>query len=238
MRFGAILSILVVFCAAPVVGQSRAFDCLDGKQISSTEAQELVAKVQESYAKVQSFKAEFFQDSYVAALEVSEGSAGQVWFSKPGKMKWLYEKPEQQTFIVRDETLWLYQNRENQVLIDDFKNAVISDLPVAFLMGLGNLSRDFKLVGACASAEGPVLEFRPANAKSAGSNPQSALKSFSLLVGGDGFPKGAKVSDVGGNTTALLLDHKKLSDSFEEKIFAADFPKGADINDRRSKDKA
>ncbi|MBN8549167.1 MAG: outer membrane lipoprotein carrier protein LolA [Deltaproteobacteria bacterium] len=236
MRIFLVSLVSSLVLATSVTAQSRAFDCDPSKKISLKSAQEIVTRVQDNYAKVKTLQANFLQDSFVASLEVSELSSGQVWFSKPGKMKWLYKSPEEQTFIVRDETLWLYQNRENQLLIDDFRNVLISDLPVAFLMGLGNLSRDFKLTTACQGPEGTVLEFVPLAGDA--QDPKQALKLFRLLVSVDYYPKGAKVSDVGGNTTAILLEDRKTNSEIGDSVYASDFPKGADINDRRSKDKA
>lgn len=236
MRFIFVLIALAWVHGSRVQAQARAFDCLPGKNLSLKNGMTIVEKVQTSYAKVNTLEASFVQDSFVSSLEVSELSSGQVWFSKPGRMKWLYARPEEQTFIVRDETLWLYQKRENQLLIDDFRNVLISDLPVAFLMGLGSLSRDFKLTKACEGIEGAVLEFVPAAKTQAGEN--QSLKSFKLLVSADYFPKGAKVSDIGGNTTAILLEDRKLNTSIEDQTYAGQFPRGADINDRRSKEKA
>lgn len=236
MRFLLALIALLLVQGTSLFAQTRAFDCLPGKKVSAKEGQAAVDKIQDSYSKVKTLEANFLQDSFVASLEVSELSSGQVWFSKPGRMKWHYKRPDEQTFIVRDETLWLYQNRENQLLIDDFKNVLISDLPVAFLMGLGNLSRDFKLQQACQGSEGMVLEFAPVVSGSA--DAKQSLKSFRLLVSGDYSPKGAKVSDIGGNTTAILLEDRKLNNAIADQTYASEFPKGADINDRRNKDKA
>lgn len=175
-------------------------------------------------------QAVFAQDSFVAALEISELSTGKVLFSKPGKMKWSYASPEEQVFLVRDQTLWFYQKRENQLLIDDFKNVLISDLPVAFLMGLGNLKNDFNVLRACRGTDGTIFEL---SAKSDKNDRAKELKSFELLVGEGGLPHGARIRDAGGNSTAIVFTDVVANPVIPDAAFSPDFPKGGDINDRR-----
>lgn len=225
---------LVVGCCSGASAQSRSFECRAGKIIDIGTASKTVDKVQDAYAGIQALSADFGQDSFVAALEVSEFSSGKVWFSKPGKMKWLYQSPEEQTFLVRNETLWFYQKQENQLTIDEFRNVLISDLPVAFIMGIGDLKKDFKLISACEGMEGTILEFEP-RIKQADPNRGASLKSFRLLIGSDFIPRGARVSDVGNNVTAIVLKDLQINPQIVESTFAANFPKGGDINDRRRK---
>ncbi len=232
MRWVGILPFLLfVVAPASLMAEQGDFSCSGGKALAVAKGREVVQHVQEAYSKVASLSASFSQDSFVSALEISEMSSGTVWFTRPGKMKWLYLSPEEQTFLVRDGTLWYYQKSENQLVIDDFKDRVISDLPVAFLMGLGNLSRDFNLLRACPGAVGTILEFAPG--QTAQSTPSSSLKAFKLLVGDDFYPRGAAVTDVGGNTTSILLSGLSVNVKVPEDTFAASFPKGGDINDRR-----
>lgn len=228
-----ILAFSSFFLAATSSAQERAFDCPGGKELSASAGKEIVEKVQKAYADVKGLKAQFVQASFIQALEVSEGSQGEVWFRKPGLMKWVYSDPEVQTFLVRDDTLWFYQQREQQVLVDQFKDVLISDLPVSFLMGIGDLSKDFSLQKACSGPEGTVLEFEPK-----GGQPQDEekrLQSFRLLVGSNYMPSGARVSDAGGNTTAILLRKVDVNPAIPDETFAPDFPKGIDVIDRRTK---
>jgi outer membrane lipoprotein carrier protein len=205
--------------------------------LTSAQATDALGKVQNAYSGVQSLKAGFTQESYLASLESSETSSGSVWFSKPGKMKWNYAEPEIQTFLVKDSTLWLYQKEENQVLIDEFRKVLISDLPVSFLMGLGNLKSDFSVISACQNTEGLVFNLVPSKSKDAGAKKgDEGLKGFRLLVNPNtNLPKGAMVTDVGGNVTAITLSALEANPKVNDSIFAADFPKSADINDRRVK---
>ena len=219
----------LLLCPLSLHAQSRAFDCDKDSALPIPEGRELVAKVQDEYAKTKTLRGNFFQDSYNAALEMSEAATGKFYFAKPGRMRWDYETPTVQTFLVRDTTLWLYQEAERQVLIDQFDKVLLSDLPVAFLMGLGNLKEDFELLKACRVPDGTVLELKSKTKK------KEDLASFKLLIGrGSLLPAGASVTDVGGNETAILLTSVQFNPDLAPDRFEAQFPKGVDVQDRRS----
>jgi len=212
---------------------TAAFECR-GTPFTPSAGAALLAEVQATYGRTQTLRARFVQDSYLAALDASERSSGQVWFEKPGRMRWEYESPEKQLFVVREETVWLYQPESNQVLIDRFRNVLISDLPVSFLLGLGSLATDFTLRKACSTAAGgAVLDLAPrAGGKQSASD---TLAGFVLLVDAGRMPSGANVVDVGGNITAIRLLEVTPNVAIDSARFKVEFPAGTDINDQRPK---
>ena len=225
-----ILSLFLLACDASAA--SRAFECNEQGNSSvkpdSKAAAALSDAVQKNYASISSLQAHFEQDSYLAALDTSEASSGSVWFKKPGLMRWNYETPEKQVFLIREHTVWYYQDLEKQLLIDDLGEMLLSDLPVSFLFGIGNLSRDFEALKVCRSASGRVLTLRPRNATS------NELKEFDLLIDRDAaLPRGARVIDSSGNVTAIELRNVETDQSIEAAVFEANFPKGIDISDKR-----
>jgi outer membrane lipoprotein carrier protein len=214
--------------------QGTAFECSQGSEMPSTEAQQLLAKVQTTYASIETLHGNFKQDSYVAALDEQETSSGEMWFGKPGKMRWVYAKPRPQTVVINGGTLWLYQPENRQVVIDDIGNVLLSSLPVSFMMGLGNLSRDFELKGACRTGEGVVLRLIPQK-KEGRSDQGEALEGFDLLVdAAQGLPKGAKISSLGGNETAIVFSELSTKGGIQPAgRFVLEYPKGVDVMDRR-----
>lgn len=213
-----------------VFAAEKSFQCPDRGSFSQERAAEELLRVQEGYAEIKTVHASFTQESYAAALEMTETSSGEVYFESPGKMRWHYRQPEEQIFVVQGESLMLYQKIENQVVIDDFAAVMISDLPVAFMMGLGDLRRDFKVASGCSTKEGVVLNLVPLG----DSHKDQQLSGFSLLLGVDQpFPKGVKVVDVGGNQTVIKLDDMVVNSKLEQSLFQIDFPRGVDIVDRR-----
>jgi len=209
------------------------FDCAEATTLTQPQQIQELKKLQSAYQSTNTLEAKFEQDSFVASLELSEVSSGQVYLRKPGRMRWHYQLPEEQDFIVRDETLWLYQPEQRQVTIDQFKRNLISDLPVAFLMGLGDLSSNFDVITGCRSGNRIVLELKSKSKKNSGND----LASLTLAVGDADESirtlRGAKIIDSSGNSTAIALIDLRSGAVLGEDRFSILFPEGVDIIDRR-----
>lgn len=225
----------LLLCASFGEAQLRSFDCAPDTELSQAEGRSVIDRVQEQYNNISSFRSQFHQHSYLAAMDIGELSTGTVWFSKPGRMKWEYQTPEEQVFLVRDETLWLYQKEDRQLIINNFVDVLLTDLPVAFIMGLGDLRRDFSLKKACRNQEGLVIELTAKEGGDAAGSKHEGLEGFKLLVReGAPVPAGAQVIHLGGNLTSILLTEIRANPEITERFFAPNFPSGIDINDMRN----
>ena len=214
--------------AVSLEAQTRSFDCEGRTSVPRSEAEDIVSRVQGAYSGVRALKGNFFQESFNSSLEMSEVASGRFSFHKPGRMRWDYETPARQTFLVRESTVWLFQEEQAQLLIDEFEKILLTDLPVAFLMGIGDLKSDFNVVSACRNPDGTVLDLHPGPGKG------SQLAGFKLLIGpGSSLPAGASVEDVSGNTTSIILTAVETDPELNDREFSPDFPKGIDIQDRR-----
>jgi outer membrane lipoprotein carrier protein len=234
-----IIQVLIVLStlAGSVFAQEHAFQCDPSKKISLKEGEALIDKVQARYQGEQSLRAKFYQYSFLAALDTSELSSGDVFFLKPGKMRWDYKEPDVQIFLVKESIVWFYQEAERQVMINDFDKVVLSDLPVAFLMGIGNLRRDFTLKEGCRNKDGIMLDLRaiPKTDRDQADG-QPELAGFKLLIDPEThFPRGAEVAHLGGNLTSILLSGVELGVKLDPALFEPVFPKGTDTNDLRTR---
>lgn len=221
------------------------FTC--GPSISASEANALLERVQRAYNKVKSLHAKFTQESRIAALDESEEASGTVRFLKPGRMRWDYEFPEPQMFLVRDETMYLFQPELSQVVVQSLREVLLADMPVSFLMGIGKLDQDFSVVSACSAGSLTRLSLVPKQ-QAEREERREDLRSFDLLVDPDTFlPAGARVVDVAGNVTSIALHdvrsgaessagtrpedaHQEVA---KESDFEPSFPSGVDVDDRR-----
>lgn len=189
----------------------------------------ILKKVQGRYSELSSLKARFTQTSYSPALDLREISSGEVSYSSAGAMRWDYLAPEAQTFSVIGKDIWFYQPRERQLMIDRIEEMVISDLPLAFLGGMGNLVEKFSVAKSCQLGKTIVLELMPLG------KDDEALKRFVLVVdGGDFLPRSAEVIDAGGNETRITLSDLRPNVKFASDVFEVKVPAGTDINDRRA----
>jgi outer membrane lipoprotein carrier protein len=103
----------------------------------------VVNKVQAKYEKIKDYKAKFSQKALYKSLGKEQVNEGSVFFKKPGKMRWHYNKPQEQEIVSDGVTIWYYDPGEKQVMVDQLARAFKSRTPTSFLAGMGNLTKDF-----------------------------------------------------------------------------------------------
>ncbi len=234
--FGVTLNLALFFnMASPqsLYADMKAFVC--NKDLSIKEGEVVLTNLQKKYNEVKTLSARFVQYSHLAALDTSELSQGNLVFTKPGKMKWTYHDPEPQEFIADGKTLWFYQPTDNQVMVDNFKVSFRGDLPVSFLIGIGDIAKDFNLKKACKSSEGIILELLPKKGeKKEGKKEEAEFQKISLLVEEKGFlPIGAEIFDPAGNKNSFIFSELDVVKTYPDGFFSPEFPKGTDIIDNR-----
>ncbi len=218
----------VVFCFIPSSVQAdevdlriRAFTC--NSVVEPTKGIEYLLKTQSSYKAVGSLKASFVQYSKILGMTEDIRSGGEIIFKKPGKMDWNYKEPDAQRFISDGETVWFHEPRVNQVTVGQLTKSFSSDVPVSFLLGLGDLSSSFDLISTCKTAAGYLFELKP-------KSETSSFKLFSLLVSDKDFmPHGAKILDQGDTLTQFVFQEVNVSDQVDDSHFYYKVPKGVDI---------
>ncbi len=199
----------------------KAFTCK--APISKELGSEYLDKTQSSYKGVSALKASFSQYSRILGMTDDIESSGEIVFKKPGKMDWNYKLPDVQRFISDGETVWFYEPKVNQVTVGQLTKSFSSDVPVSFLLGLGELSSSFDLISTCQTLEGYLFELKP-------KSQSSSFKSFSLLVSKSDFiPSGAKILDQGDTLTQFVFTNVRTKEPVEDKHFIYSPPSGVDI---------
>jgi outer membrane lipoprotein-sorting protein len=219
----------------------KAFLCIQNKNVVLPST-EITAHVQKSYSALNGLASDFSQVSYLASLDEEETSFGHMSFlaskspqgvnDKAAKMRWEYTKPEPQQFIVDGSTVWFYQALDRQVVVDEVRSLLLSEVPLAFLMGVGNLSEKFKLDKTCETAQGILLFMTVKDEKQSGQ-----LDSFRLLVSPSSWlPYGAQILDLGGNTTTILFTKLQVNKKLPLELFKPNWPASIDIIDKRKQE--
>jgi outer membrane lipoprotein carrier protein len=125
--------------------------------------------------QVHDVRADFFQESRIAALDRNQRGRGTVMFLfEPGNSRrapiamfnWQYQEPNEQEIVSDGRTMWVYLPESRQVIESDLTLASRGGgvNPVTFLAGLGNLSRDFSIMYAIPNTDSKgnyILELRP-----------------------------------------------------------------------------
>ncbi|MBC8258054.1 MAG: outer membrane lipoprotein chaperone LolA [SAR324 cluster bacterium] len=130
MRYNSILLITLMFLGLPVLLQAKETN--------------LLQLIQVQYQSIQSFSGRFVQTSHRNNSETGpKRGQGQVSYKRPGRMRWLYETPEEQLLVTNGETLWLYDPLLENVTIQKLEK-ITAGTALSFLLGLGDLQTDFK----------------------------------------------------------------------------------------------
>ncbi len=112
-------------------------------QAGGPTSDELARMVQERYASVQDFSADFVHRYRGGVLKKEATERGTVIIKKPGLMRWTYTSPEPKLFVSDGRRLYSYIPEDKQVIISELPSSDHATTPALFLAGRGNLSRDF-----------------------------------------------------------------------------------------------
>jgi len=138
------------------------------------EAKLAGAKLEARYRGVQTMKAAFLE-RYSENGQVLRTEAGVAYFRRPGRMRWEYDSPEKNLFLVDGKTAWFYVPADRTVTRVPSKDSNDWRTPLALLAGEMKLSRVCARV-EMASGESPqtvgdavlYCSLRGENGKSAG----------------------------------------------------------------------
>jgi outer membrane lipoprotein carrier protein len=104
-------------------------------------ADDLLLRLFEShYTAAQTLQATFLE-RYRENGEVSRVEAGNAYFLRPGKMRWDYQAPEKNTFLVDGKYVWFYSPADHTATRMPARQSEDWRTPIAFLTSHMTLSR-------------------------------------------------------------------------------------------------
>ena len=212
-RSPAAFVLVLVMLAAPARGLAAAKPAVE----------DVVRRLQERYDRTSDFVADFRQTVEVPTLERALESNGRVFYKRPGRMRWEFQKPEQQTIVADGTTLWVYQPEQEQVLKAPFRAAFRSTTPVSFLFGVGKLEQDFRPSVMSADEQTVRLRLEP-------KKKDADIGLLVLTVARETWDiRGAEVTDPLGNVTRLEFTNLEREVGLEDGRFRFDVPDGVDV---------
>ncbi len=103
-------------------------------------AQTAVRAFESRYQHARTLKAIFFQSYHDGKGGISADS-GTVYFSKPGRMRWEYESPEEKLFLVDGSHVWFYVPADHTASRAKLSESSDWRTPLALLAGKTDLSK-------------------------------------------------------------------------------------------------
>lgn len=171
-------------------------------------------------AGTHSARANFTQSVVAKSGRKPQLSQGNFVFARPGKFRWIYEKPYYQLLVGDGEKLWIHDADLNQVSVKKLGSALGSS-PAALLSGDAALEKHFFIKDA-GSAEGQEL---------IEATPRAQDSSFEWVRIGfkDDLPRSMMVRDNFGQTTTLQFSQMERNPALPAGLFRFVPPKGADV---------
>ncbi len=128
-----------------------------GLSVRDTKA--IVRALEAHYHSAATLKAAFLE-RYSEGRQSIRIEAGTVYFSRPGRMRWEYESPEEKLFVADGKTVWFYVPADHTVTRARMKESADWRTPLALLTGKAKLSRfcaRIELAGERLPAAGHVV---------------------------------------------------------------------------------
>ncbi len=107
---------------------------------SGADARAAVRALESRYHHATSLKAVFFE-RYSDGNGGGSAESGTVYFSRPGRMRWEYESPEQKLFIVDGTNVWFYVPADRTASRAKIRDSSDWRTPLALLTGKTDFSR-------------------------------------------------------------------------------------------------
>ena len=199
--------------------------------------------------QVHDVRADFSQESHIAALDRSQRGRGTVSFRfEPGDSRrapvamfnWQYQEPSKQEIVSDGRTMWVYLPESRQVIESDLTLASRGGAvnPATFLAGFGNLSRDFFITYASPdtdSAGNYILELRPRESSPLMRNLQIVVDRDAAQARASGtkrvyFPiLSTTVTDPSDNRTVIKFSNIQVNRGLSRSDFRFIPPPGVEV---------
>ena len=142
MLLRLILSSLLLLVLLGALSTSRE---LTRVAAQSPDLNSLIDGLQRKYSGMQGLEADFVQVYYGGDGRVARES-GHLLLKRPAKARWDYLSPERKVFVSDGKNVFFYVFGEKSATRSAIKETADPQIPFLFLLGRGNLRRDFSRI--------------------------------------------------------------------------------------------
>lgn len=180
-----------------------------------------IDKLHTFIASTHSGQANFTQDVLDKGGKKIQSASGTMQFLRPGKFRWVYQKPYEQLIVGDGEKFWLYDTELNQVTVKKL-DAALGSSPAALLSGDNEIERGFVLKN---TDHRDGLDWMQATPRTADTSFAEILMAFdaqsNLSV--------MELHDAFGHKTVLRFSSMQRNPQLSPTLFKFVPPKGADV---------
>jgi outer membrane lipoprotein carrier protein len=188
------------------------------------------------YRSARTLRAEFLE-RYSENGKLVRAEAGTAYFRKPGKMRWEYEKPEKNLFLVDGKTAWLYTPADHTATKVPARRSEDWRTPFVLLAGEMKLSRVCAKVESTSvlvpeKAGDAMLECKLKGADTARTgNPEDAPPRVFFEISSEGELVRLVVRSPGGIETEFQFKNWEVNPPVPDSLFQFSPPPGVVIVD-------
>ncbi len=197
----ALIYLIVFATSTPVLADSR-------------------ARLEAFIDSTKGLKANFTQTVIDRAGRKTQEASGNLYFSRPGKFRWVYQKPYAQLIVGDGKKLWIHDEDLDQVTVRKLDQA-LGDSPAALLAGDNDIEKLFILKDTGSKDSLEWLEATPKSKEGSFEKVRMGFKGDDLQV--------MELKDNFGQTTLLRFSSLQRNPSMGASLFRFSPPKGADI---------
>lgn len=203
----------------------------------------LVSRVETRYRSAKTLQATFLE-RYTENGRVVRAEAGIAYFRRPGKMRWEYQSPEKNLFLVDGKSAWFYVPADHTVTRVPAKDSADWRTPLALLAGEMKMSRVCARISASANEnpeatgnvvltcelrrEEPATHGRSAQDSSASPNESGESVLFEVVVDSGELVR-IMVRDPGGVGVEFHFADWKVDPPVADALFRFSAPPGVAI---------
>jgi outer membrane lipoprotein carrier protein len=169
----------------------------------------------------QTARAQFEQKVFDRTGKLVQQSHGSFVFQRPGRFRWVYQKPADQVIVGDGQRVWIYDRQLNQVTVRKL-SAALGSTPAALLAGASGIEKAFALSDA---GEKDGLEWMEAKPREREAGFERVRLGFDM----HGGLQAMELTDNFGQTTVLRFSKLERNPKVNPAEFRFDPPKGADV---------
>jgi outer membrane lipoprotein carrier protein len=207
----------IVFGAIVVLGY--------GVSAWASNVDDVVGRVDDRYAKTQDLQGDFTQETIIEGFETGFKSTGRFYLKKPGLLRWDYLEPSKEHIYVDGDEVMMYVPEHQQVVKGTLTQIAASKGPLALLLGVGKLSKQFTVVESpevsSDSQQIPDLTLIP---KPDGDTVPTIKKILLQLFTDSYLIKAITIFETSGNVSRVHFDHIQVNQGLSPNLLKFTLP--------------
>ncbi len=186
----------------------------------------LAAKVQQRYNGIKDISGDFVQTYEGGVLRTKTTERGTIAVKRPGRMRFVYTKPEKKEFVSDGNRLYAHMIADKQVIVSPAPGPDQGDIPAMFLAGQSDLTRDYTPSFTALPGAAPGL----VTLKLVPRKPSAEYESIGIGVD----PKTLQIQfltavDTQGGRSSFSFTNLKENLGMSDKQFEFRIPRGVDV---------